>query len=40
VATSDTAIIHYVKKVVDLAGEILEKRGYLRSVISFKDLNG
>lgn len=40
VATSDTAIIHHVKKVVDLAGEILEKRGYLRSVISFKNPNG
>ncbi len=36
VATSDTAIIHQVKKVVDLAGEILKKRGYLRSLISFK----
>ncbi|MGQ9775953.1 MAG: DUF434 domain-containing protein [Thermodesulfobacteriota bacterium] len=36
VATSDTAIIHLVKEVVDLAGDILKKGGYLKSLIKFK----
>jgi hypothetical protein len=36
VATSDTAIIDQSEEVVDLAGEILKKSGYLESLLRFK----
>lgn len=39
IATSDTAIIDQSKKVMDLAGEILKRYGYLNSLLSLKKKN-
>jgi hypothetical protein len=36
VATSDTAIIDQSEEVIDLAGEILKKSAYLKSLLCFK----
>lgn len=36
IATSDTAILDRSKKVIDLAGEILKRYGYITSLIAFK----
>lgn len=39
IATSDTAIIDQSKQVMDLAGEILKRYGYLTSLMAFKKKN-